>query len=76
MTAVIFLVLGILCCLYCIGIFLSGVFGSWFFLIWGVLGIGCFGISGIFAFGLWERLPVGIRGTAAILFSAGLLFSS
>ena len=74
MTAVIFLVLGILCCLYCIGIFLSGVFGSWFFLIWGVLGIGCFGISGIFAFGLWERLPVGIRGTAAILFSAGLLF--
>ena len=75
MTAVIFLILGILCCLYCIGIFLSGVFGSWFFLIWGVMGIGCFGISGVFAFGIWERLTGVIRGAAAILVGAGLLFS-
>ena len=74
MTAIIFLVIGILCCLYCIGIFLSGVFGSWFFLTWGVLGIGCFGVSGVFASGLWNRLPVLIKGTALVLFCAGLLF--
>ena len=74
MTAVIFLILGILCCLYCIGIFLSGVFGSWFFLIWGVMGIGCLGISGVFASGIWERLPGAVRGTASVLFAAGLLF--
>lgn len=74
MRAIVFLVLGILCCLYCGGIFLSGVFGSWFFLIWGVLGIGCFGISGIFASGLWGRLPVPVKGTALVLFWAGLLF--
>ena len=74
MAAVIFGVLGILCCLYCIGIFLSGAFGSWFFLIWGAAGIAGLGVSGMLVSGLWSRIPAAVRGTAAVLFFVGLLF--
>ena len=74
MAAVIFGVLGILCCLYCIGIFLSGAFGSWFFLIWGAAGTAGLGVSGMLVSGLWSRIPAAVRGTVAALFFVGLLF--
>lgn len=73
MAAVIFLVLGILFCIYCIAILVSGVFGSWFFLLWGALGIGCIGAWKVLSSGFWGRLPVPVRGTVLGLFGAGLL---
>ena len=76
MAAVIFGVLGILCCLYCIGIFLSGAFGSWFFLIWGAAGIAGLGVSGMLVSGLWSRIPAAVRGTAAALFFCGAVVLS
>ncbi|MGN0166552.1 MAG: YdcF family protein [Acetatifactor sp.] len=38
--ALLFMILGILCLGYCIAILICG-FGTWFFLIWGVMGVFC-----------------------------------
>lgn len=43
--AVIFLVLGVLCFLYCVGIGLTVSFGSRFFLVWGAMGVLLTGVS-------------------------------
>lgn len=41
---VFFMLLGVLCLLYCVGIALSG-FGTLFFLIWGLLGVACLALG-------------------------------
>ena len=44
--AVVFCVLGISCLAYCAGIAIMG-FGTWFFLIWGCLGLMCLALAAI-----------------------------
>lgn len=72
-SAVLFRLLGACCILYCGGIALMG-FGTYFFLIWGVMGI-AFLLLGTFLSKreLVDRIPLWIKVTALILFFAGLL---
>ncbi|BDF45144.1 YdcF family protein [Eisenbergiella sp.] len=76
--------LGILCLLYCAGILISGVYGSWFFLIWGIAGTGFLALAWLYQHGVWLQLPGGMRklmiavvllGAAVFLFVEGLLIS-
>lgn len=73
MSAMLFWFLGVCCVLYCGGIAVMG-FGTYFFLIWGVMGI-VFLLLGSFLSKreLMDRIPKWIKMTALILFSAGLL---
>ncbi len=72
--AKLFFIIGIICILYCLGILLIGVYGSWFFLIWGAGGLLLVGLSILFDSGMWGRLPAGVRYAAAGIFLLGLLF--
>ncbi len=77
--------LGVLCVLYCIGIFLFVNFGTWFFLTWGVLGAFLLCLGWLFG---WSDAPsrmprwikalsglVLILGVAAFLLVEGLILS-
>lgn len=72
-SAVLFWLLGVCCILYCGGIAVVG-HGTYFFLIWGVMGI-AFLLLGMFLSKreLMDRIPIWIKLTAFILFFAGLL---
>lgn len=66
-------ILGILCILYCAGIAFFG-FGTWFFLIWVLLGLVCLGICIILRSDrLMDRLPSWLKRTVCVLFCLGLL---
>lgn len=73
----IFAVLGIACILYCGGIALAG-FGTWFFLIWGGIGIFFLLLSAIFrSEKLMTAIPGWLKGICAgVFFAAILLFCS
>ena len=72
-SAVIFWLLGACCSLYCGGIALMG-FGTYFFLIWGMMGI-AFLLIGRFLSKkeLVDRVPLWVKAAALTLFFAGLL---
>lgn len=71
--AAVFCILGIACLAYCAGIAILG-FGTWFFLIWGCLGLMCLALAAILRS---ERLMAAIPGWIKVLccgiFLAGLL---
>ncbi len=69
----IFAVLGIVCILYCGGIAVAG-FGTWFFLIWGGIGIFFLLLSAIFHNEkLMTAIPGWIKGICTGIFFAALL---
>lgn len=73
-ATVILFVLGILCVLYCIGIGLFMGYGTRFFLIWGVMGVGLMGLGWILAHKEWiYSLPVWFRTTCGIAAGVGIL---
>lgn len=73
-SAVLFWLLGVCCVLYCGGIAVVG-FGTYFFLIWGAMGIAFLLLGTILSKReLMDRIPKWIKMTALILFFAGLLF--
>ncbi len=68
-----FLVVGILCILYCLGISLGG-FGTYFFLIWSVIGVFFMGVALLFFKPhLWRAIPLWCRAGGGILIGIGLL---
>ncbi len=48
---------GSLCLLYCFGIFLSGAYGSRFFLIWAAMGLILFAAAYGLQIGVWDKIP-------------------
>lgn len=53
---------GLLSVLYCISILLFTGFGSYFFLLWAVIGAGFFFLAGCVHFHVWKKLPRPLRG--------------
>lgn len=53
----VFIALGVICLLYCAGILISGVFGSWFFLIWGMAGAAFLALAWFCQKNIWLRIP-------------------
>lgn len=51
-----------------------GTFGSWFFLLWGVIGALCLGISGGIRYGIWAALPVWVKTVLLAGAGCALLF--
>lgn len=49
--------LGSLSLLYCISIFLFAGFGSYFFLIWAVIGCGFFFVAACVRYKVWQKVP-------------------
>ena len=72
--AKLFFIAGVICILYCLGILLIGVYGSLFFLIWGVAGVFFLMLSFLLGSGVWGRFPGPVRYGAVGIFLAGLLF--
>ena len=71
--AAVFCILGIGCLIYCGGIAILG-FGTWFFLIWGCLGLMCLVLAAILrSEGLMAAIPGWIKGLCCGIFLAGLL---
>lgn len=69
--AVFFWILGICCILYCVGVAVVG-FGTYFFLIWGVLGAGALLVGTFLADReRVRRLPGWLRAAAVTVFLAG-----
>lgn len=69
----IFAVLGIACILYCAGIALAG-FGTYFFLLWGAMGVFWLLLSAIFHNEkLMRTIPGWMKGICTGIFCAGLL---
>lgn len=67
-------ILGILCVLYCMGIGLFMGYGTRFFLIWGVMGVGFMGLGWFVAHKEWiDRLPLWFRTTFLAVAGAGIL---
>lgn len=67
-------VLAVLCALYCVGIGLFVGFGSYFFLIWGVIAAFCAAWGWILTHkSVQERIPRWIRMTFCGLVAAGIL---
>ncbi len=70
---IIFLGLGILCILYCLGISLDG-FGTYFFLIWSVIGAFFIGVALLFFKpNLWQAIPLWMKTAGGIIIGIGLL---
>lgn len=71
---VIFAFLGVLCLLYCLAIGFFMGYGTYFFLIWGVLALGCAGIAFVLWHKAWlERVPGWLKGTVTLCFALVLL---
>lgn len=66
-------VLGIICILYCLIILIAGIYGSFFFLIWGVLGICLLAAARFLYIGGWQLLPVPVRAVIGLAAVVGLL---
>ena len=72
--AVIFAVLAVLCILYCAGIWMFMGFGTYFFLIWGVMGIGFGLISLLCAMpSLRRKIPLVLRRLFWVAFGVGMV---
>lgn len=68
-----FIALGILCVLYCAGIAMAG-FGTYFFMIWGGLGMAFLGLGLLLGSRKWmAKIPGWIKASCCILFFLGLL---
>lgn len=65
-----YVAVGILSVLYCISIMLFTGFGSLFFLMWAVIGVGFFFLAGCVHFHVWKKLPKLLRR----MFLAGAVF--
>ncbi len=63
----IWMIVGILCALYCLALAITGGTGTWFFLIWGILGV-AFTLWGIFRGRIWHAMPHWLHITAGTLF--------
>ena len=63
----IWMIVGILCVLYCLVLAITGGTGTWFFLIWGIMGI-AFTLWGIFRGRIWHVMPHWLHITADTLF--------
>ena len=63
----IWMIVGILCVLYCLALAITGGTGTWFFLIWGIMGI-AFTLWGIFGGRIWHVMPHWLHITADTLF--------
>lgn len=63
----IWMIIGILCVLYCLALAITGGTGTWFFLIWGIMGI-AFTLWGIFRGRIWHVMPHWLNITAGTLF--------
>lgn len=73
-ASIIFLVLGIICLLYCIGILLFVGYGTRFFLVWGVIGVCLTALGWLFAHKeRMEGIPGWLKAGVAVLAGAGLL---
>lgn len=73
-ASIIFLVLGIICLLYCIGILLFVGYGTRFFLVWGVIGVCLTALGWLFAHKeRMEGIPGWLKAGAVVLAGAGLL---
>lgn len=67
-------VTGLLCIAYCVAIFLSGAAGTWFFLVWGAMGIACILLALISnSRKIMAALPGWFKKTFAALVLAGLV---
>lgn len=65
--------LGVLCILYCLAVAVVG-FGTYFFLVWGVLGILCLALAGMLRMErLMEAIPKWLKGVCAIGITLGLV---
>lgn len=68
----IFGIIGILCIIYCIGVAITG-FGTYFFLIWGVMGLCSLLLALILRSGrIMTAIPVWGKGIFCVLFLIGL----
>ena len=63
----IWMIVGILCVLYCLALAITGGTGTWFFLIWGIMGV-AFTLWGIFRGRIWHVMPHWLNITAGTLF--------
>lgn len=63
----IWMIVGILCALYCLALAITGGTGTWFFLIWGIMGV-AFTLWGIFRGRIWHVMPHWLHITAGTLF--------
>ena len=63
----IWMIIGILCVLYCLALAITRGTGTWFFLIWGIMGI-AFTLWGIFRGRIWHVMPHWLNITAGTLF--------
>lgn len=63
----IWIIVGILCALYCLALAITGGTGTWFFLIWGIMGV-AFLLWGIFRGRIWHVMPHWLNITAGALF--------
>ncbi len=73
-ATVMLFILGILCVLYCMGIGLFMGYGTRFFLIWGVMGVGFMGLGWFVSHKEWiDGLPVWFRTTFLAVAGAGIL---
>lgn len=71
-SSAVFGILGLVFILYCAGIGIAG-FGTYFFLLWGVMGAGCLVLSiALNSRRLMEALPGWIKTCCCIVFIAGL----
>ena len=73
----IWMIVRILCALYCLALAITGGTGTWFFLIWGILGV-AFTLWGIFRGRIWHAMPHWLNimaGTLFLLMLAVFLFT-
>lgn len=72
---VLFALLGVLCAAYCMFIALFMGYGSYFFLIWGVLAVVCLILAMIlFHKEFVKKLPRWFKVSSVVCFAAGILF--
>lgn len=72
-SAVLFWILGVCCILYCGGIAVMG-FGTYFFLVWGAVGIAFLLLGALLANReLVRKLPKWLKAIVLVLFLAGIL---
>lgn len=71
--ALIFDLMGVLSLCYCVAILFCG-FGTYFFLVWGVIGLFCLAVGWLVSRkSRVERIPIWIRRTSIVVFGLGLL---
>ncbi len=64
---IVWMILGILCVVYCLALAITGGTGTWFFLIWGIMGV-VFTVWGIFRGRIRHTMPHWLNITASTLF--------